>query len=106
MPGQRNVASLFEDSLSFPNRAKKIKSAYTCLNKNRPIPYTPVEALAFIIDNKLTKQQYTNIHIGSKNRNSDIYPSYKNVLIEKKKTIILITSKYKNHVVKYPSKIF
>jgi hypothetical protein len=84
MSEYRNVDTLFEDSLSSPNKAKKIISAYTCTNKTCPIPYTPIEALDFIIVNNFTKQQYTNIRNGSKNRNSDIYPSYENVLIEKK----------------------
>jgi len=82
--GQRKATSLFKDSLSSPNRAKKIKSAYKDANKNCPIPYTPDEALAFMIDNKLTKQQYINIRLGSKKRNCDIYPSYENIILEKK----------------------
>lgn len=36
------------------------------------------------MDNNLTKNQYTNIRIGSKARNSNIYPSYDKVLIAKK----------------------
>ncbi|KAL4126338.1 hypothetical protein QTP88_010560 [Uroleucon formosanum] len=81
--GQRSAASLFKDSSSSPNRAKKIKSAYKDANKNCPVPYTPDEALAFMIDNKLTKQQYINIRLGSKKRNCDIYPSYENIILEK-----------------------
>lgn len=36
------------------------------------------------MDNNLTKNQYTNIRIGSKARNSNIYSSYDKVLIAKK----------------------
>lgn len=84
MSGQRTAAKLLKDSLSYPQRAKQINMAFKDLNKS-PIPYTAVEALAFIIDNKLTKQQYINIRLGSKNRNCDIYPSYENIVVEKKK---------------------
>ncbi|KAF0704275.1 Uncharacterized protein FWK35_00031990, partial [Aphis craccivora] len=74
--------------LSATKNLKKIKSAYKDVNKNCPIPYTPDEALAFMIDNKLTKQQYTNIRLGSKKRNCDIYPSYENIILEKKIVIL------------------
>jgi hypothetical protein len=41
-----------------PTRSKKIKTAYVKTMKNKkPRPYTPDEALAFIIDN-LMKAQY------------------------------------------------
>jgi len=43
------------------------------------------KALAFFVENKLTKQQYINIRISAKERRANIYPSYDNVLIAKKK---------------------
>lgn len=85
MSGQRSVVQLFKNSTSSPNRAKKIKNAYKNINKKRPIPYTADEALAFILDNNLTKQQYINIRLGSKKRMCNIYPSYEKVFVEKKK---------------------
>lgn len=51
---------------------KSLKSNYLSL----PIPYTLNESVAFIIDNQLTKKQYTSIRIGSKAKNCNIYPSY------------------------------
>lgn len=82
--GQRSAAYLLNDTSSSPNRAKKIKLTYKDANKNVPVPYTPDETLAFMIDNKFTKQQYTNIRLGSKKRNCDINPSNENIILEKK----------------------
>lgn len=47
---------------------------------SKPIPYSNEEALAFLIDNDLTKTQYVNIRLGAKNRNCDIYPSYEKIM--------------------------
>lgn len=79
--GQRCAAQLLEEMQLTPNRAKSIKSSFNF--SKYPIPYTADEALAFIIDNKLTKQQYISIRLGSKKRNCDIYPSYENIKIAK-----------------------
>jgi hypothetical protein len=49
------------------------------------MPYSSGEALVFLIDNKLTKQQYTNIHKSAIERKANIYPSYDNVITAKKK---------------------
>jgi len=46
---------------------KKIMNSYTCVEDKKPIPYSIDEALALLVDNKLTKQQYVNIRLGSKN---------------------------------------
>lgn len=83
--GKRSVLQLLKNSTLSPNRAKKINNAYKNINKNRPVPYTADEALAFILDNNLTKQQYINIRLGSKKRMCNIYPSYEKIFIEKKK---------------------
>ncbi|CAI6354191.1 unnamed protein product [Macrosiphum euphorbiae] len=83
LSGQRSAAHLFEEGQLSPSRAKKIRMR---LNYSKyPIPYTADEALAFIIDNKLTKQQYINIRLGSKKRNCNIYPSYENIRMSKTK---------------------
>lgn len=44
MFGQRSVVKLIQNPKLPPNRAKKIKMAYTIMNKNRPILYTTDEA--------------------------------------------------------------
>jgi|UniRef100_A0A2S2QNA6 hypothetical protein len=81
LSGQRSAAQLFEEIQSTPNRAKTIKTSYNY--SKYPIPYTEDEALAFVIDNKLTKQQYLNIRLGSKKKNCDIYPSYEKIKLSK-----------------------
>lgn len=83
--GKRSVSKLFKESIKSPNRAKKIMKSYTCIENAKPIPYTIDEALAFLIENKLTKQQYVNIRINSKNRNCDIYPPYDDIIDGEKK---------------------
>jgi hypothetical protein len=45
-------------------------------NKLKPVIYSPDQAFAFFIDNKLTKEQYINIRKGAQKRNFNIYPSY------------------------------
>jgi len=62
MSGQRSAVHLFEETQASPSRAKKIKTKYNY--SNYPIVYTADEALAFIIVNKLTKQQYINYLLG------------------------------------------
>ena len=41
-----------------------------------PVPYSPEEALSFLVENDLSKGQYINIRKGTKQRNDTIYPSY------------------------------
>jgi hypothetical protein len=53
-------------------------------NSNAQQKYTPDEAVSFIINNNLTKKQYLSMYYGAKERNFNIYPSYKQVLIAKK----------------------
>lgn len=51
---------------------------------NDPIPYTKEEAVAFLIENDLTKRKYTNTRLGAKLRKANIYPKY-DVLLQGKK---------------------
>lgn len=48
-------------------------------------PFTGSEALAFVIDENLTKSQYVNTRKILKLRNINVYPSYNKVLHEKQK---------------------
>lgn len=48
------------------------------------IKYTPEEALALLIDLKLTKYQYELLHSQAKQRHADIYPPYYKVFEIKK----------------------
>jgi len=83
--GQRSASLLLNDSLTSPTRAIKIRNVVNNVDHNKIIPYTANEALAFLIDNKLTKQQYLNIRLGAKKKNCDIYPPYSSILEAKKK---------------------
>jgi len=89
MPGKRAACSIVNESLSSPTRASKIKKSYMASLSidNAIMPYSVDEALAFFIENKLTKQQYINIRKSAKERRANIYPSYDNVLIAKKNAI-------------------
>lgn len=49
-----------------------------------PIPLSNDEAVAHLLQNNLTKQQYVNIRLQNKERKADIYPTYNDVLIAKK----------------------
>lgn len=74
--GQRSIVQHFKEVTSSPSRVFKIKNAIKKSNTMELIPYTADEALAFFVENNLTKQQYINIRLSAKNRNVDIYPSY------------------------------
>jgi len=47
-------------------RILKIKNAIKKSNTTELIPYTADEALAFFVENNLTKQQYINIRLSAK----------------------------------------
>ncbi|CAI6353070.1 unnamed protein product [Macrosiphum euphorbiae] len=66
LSGKRCESQLFKESVKSPNRAKQIMNSYTCVEDKKPIPYSIDEALALLVNNKLTKQQYVNIRISSK----------------------------------------
>lgn len=83
--GKRNVVNVLSEAMKTPKRASKIKKILSYSNKLKPVPYSPDQALAFFIDNKLTKEQYINIRKGAKKRNCNIYPSYEILKVEKKK---------------------
>jgi len=70
--GKRSSALLLNNSLASPTRATKIKNVITNVDHNKIITYIANEALAFLIKNKLTKQQYLNISLGAKKKNCDI----------------------------------
>lgn len=85
--GKRDAAKILKEvTQTSPKRGTKIKNAYEAINLNnlKPIPYSPEEALAFFVDNKLTKNQYISIRDQAKKRNVNIYPSYKKLLEAKK----------------------
>lgn len=85
--GKRSASLLLNDSLASPKRATKMRNIINNVVHNNIIAYTANEALAFLIENKLTKQQYLNIRLGAKKKNCDIYPPYASILEAKKKML-------------------
>lgn len=81
--GNRSMVKLLKEANTIPTRANNILKTYK--NTNNLKPYTEDEALAFLIENKLSKQQYINIRLGSKKRNCDIYPPYDKIMAAKKR---------------------
>jgi hypothetical protein len=53
-------------------------------NEKQIRPMTSQEALAFILDLRLSVRSYNRIRLESKSRGADIFPAYKKVVIEKK----------------------
>lgn len=83
--GRRDAAHILKEVVSnSPERATKIKKAFKNVNSKPLIKITPDEALAFFVDQKLTKDQYISIRQINKSHNADIYPNY-HLLLEAKK---------------------
>jgi len=77
--GKHEEAKLMKEAImTTPSRSRKINKAWS-ISKNIPniISYTPAEALALMIDSRLTKSSYQIIRTQAKSRGADIYPSYK-----------------------------
>lgn len=55
--------------------------------KTKKVPFSLQEALAFILDNKLTKQQYINIRCDAIKRNANIYILLMNILKKQKQNV-------------------
>lgn len=83
--GNRTTIGLLNETLASPKRGIKIKKAYMSSLSISTKQYDTDEALALLLDNGLTKQQYMNIRKSAKQRNVNLYPGYDNVLAEKKK---------------------
>lgn len=85
---KRAAADLLNHSTSTsPGRALKIKRTYFNAQKSRIAitPYTADEALAYIIDSRITKNAYQQTRIGAKQRGANIYPSYKRIIESKQR---------------------
>jgi len=86
--GKRAAADLLNQSTSTsPGRALKIKKTYLNAHKSRITitPYTGDEALAYIIDSRITINAYQLTRIGAKQRGANIYPSYKRIIEPKQR---------------------
>lgn len=83
--GKNDESKLLKESTSTtPTRAHKIRNAYKNLTTlNEIVPYSEDEALALVMDVKLTKSQYILIRLQAKNKKAHLYPSYNNVRVAK-----------------------
>ncbi|EFN80696.1 hypothetical protein EAI_01483, partial [Harpegnathos saltator] len=66
--------------MTTPSRSKKINESWSAAKRIANVTtYTPVEALAFLMEAGLTKHSYQIIWTQAKSRGADIYPSYNKV---------------------------
>jgi len=80
-----NNANLLVHAAAVAAKKAHLKNVEEEKKEAKRVPYTPEEALDFLIENSFTKRQYMNIRQHSKNRNCDIYPSYNKVIAAKEK---------------------
>lgn len=77
----KGLAIILKEAARSPTRPFKMRKLLSeGKEKQSPIPLTPEEALAFILDNNLSKEQYKNIRKMNKSHNCDIYPAYEHIL--------------------------
>lgn len=82
--GKRAAADLLAQSTEYsPSRPVKLRRI---LNKKEVgvTPYTPEDALAFILNTGMSKDMYIQTRLGAKQRNADIHPSYEKIKEAKK----------------------
>jgi hypothetical protein len=83
--GKRILAYLLEEGASTPK--KKTLTMKKALKIKKVIPFSPQEAIAFILDNKPTKQQYINIRCDAIKCNANINPAYEHIKKSKKRML-------------------
>jgi len=85
--GKHAASDLLKQSTeTSPTRAVKIRDAFRKSNTPVPItPYTEDEALAYMMDCKLTKENYIHTRKGAIQRGADLYPPYSRVLEAKRR---------------------
>jgi len=72
-----NVALVLKETITAPEYTTELRKQ---LQLQKPSQLTPNEALTYILENSLTKQQYVNTRALNINHHSDIYPSYNQVI--------------------------
>lgn len=78
--GKRAAADLLSQATEHsPSRPVEIRRAFKQCAKATIIPYTPTEALAFILNTGMTKDMYIYTRLEAKRRNANIYPAYEKV---------------------------
>ncbi|XP_039150315.1 uncharacterized protein LOC120285016 [Drosophila simulans] len=74
---KRDVAFVLKETLKTPEFPSESRMQIQC---QKPTPLSPDEALAYLLENTLTKQQYISTRLLNKSHNSDIYPPYNEVI--------------------------
>lgn len=83
--GKRAAAQILSQITEYsPRRAIKIKNIYKNSSKT-VMPYTEDEALAFIVDTRMTKDAYQITRLGAKQRGANIYPAYHRIRLAKER---------------------
>lgn len=85
--GRRAAADLVTQATQFsPNRPIRIRKIIKKSTNNAGvISYSVDEALAFLIDTRMTKANYIETRLGAKTRGANIYPVYKQITMAKKR---------------------
>lgn len=81
--GFLNASRLISIIMESPEVATDYVNNYVNVNKVKT--YTADEALALMVDLRLSKQRYQFMYEGSKTRNNKLYPAYNQVLAAKKR---------------------
>jgi len=74
---KRDVAFVLNETLKTPEFSSE---SMMQIQWQKPTPLSPDEALAYLLENTLTIQQYISARILNKSHNSDIYPPYNEVI--------------------------
>lgn len=78
--GEKDLQAVFNELLKSPGRPHKVKKLLdTASSFSSIIKKTPEEALAFLLNNSLSKNVYTNMRLESKLSGADIWPTYDDV---------------------------
>ena len=77
--GDNDLAAVLKEVNRSPSGPSKIRKMHFT-SKKEPVAYTEEEALEFIFENNLSKQQYLNKRYGAKFRSCNTYPSYEEML--------------------------
>lgn len=83
--GKTGEAQLIKEATIEGNAGEMIEILNNSLKEKPVVPFSPDEALNFIVEANLSKHQYTLIRLKAKEKNADIFPSYDKILEAKKK---------------------
>lgn len=89
--GRLDAAKIVKDvTEGSPSKAVRYRKS---LERVEGIPMNGDEAVAFMVENELSKNQYCGMRSNAISRNFSLYPSY-NVVLEAKKNVTCLNHKY------------